>query len=191
MTYVPYRQSKTHTLDLRRVEEKIAVNLKGDARRLLSISRTCLLMDTPEQIAAVAAQLTEGAEVQGNQVVGTVNRFMEPAVTGYRDFKAFIRVSLNGHISTLRVVHAGYENDTFAAAAESTWALRRIATDVPIGETSREGPIVVVSDNFLRDDEHSLTAVHGFAHETLAWQYAISRFKDGIRVLVDVPARNG
>lgn len=185
MTYTPYRPSKTHMLDMRRTEEKVVVNLGGDARRLLSINRGCLLMNTAEQITAIAARLADGADVQSGEVVATINRFAEPALTGYRDFKAFIRARSNGHISTLRVVHAGYENTTFTDAAVPTWALRQIATQVALGDTSREGPIVIVSDNFLRDDEHSLTAVHGFAHETLAWQYAISRFKDGIRVLVD------
>lgn len=185
MKYKPYRASKMHTLDYRRAEEKITVHYFGEAARLVSINRACMLVDAPEQIGAVAEQLAAGLDEHDSEIIAILNRFAAPAPTGYRDLKALIRDKSTGHISTFRVVHADYDETTFFQSAQSSWNLRQIATRVAIGDIAADRPVVIVSDNYLRDDEHSVTAVYGFTGDTEAWQYAISRFKDGIRVLAD------
>ncbi|MCB1881206.1 MAG: hypothetical protein KDI54_14335 [Gammaproteobacteria bacterium] len=108
------------------------------------------------------------------QVVHVANRFAEPAPTGYRDFKAYLRAQ-NGHISTLRVVSRPFERSVFFETSKNKWEIARIMATAHVRAGDCSYPIVLVGDNYLFDEADSLHMIAGFASDDDAIRYGLSR----------------
>lgn len=177
------RLQKILNLDLRRVDERIAVHFGGDAAKMLDYVRACIPATSVDEISKMIAMAEAGIEDPESPFVGIRNRFAEPAATGYRDLKMLTRDPGTGHISTLRVVGIDYDEETFFNTANHVWGLRFIFSRAALRGIGVAGPAVIVADNYHREDENSCLAVYGFPDRDHALTYAIRRLKNSLRTL--------
>ena len=102
---------------------KVDVDYAGDQSKIVDLVRGRVLVDKPEQVAAIREYITEQqrlAEIpEGNPDINIVNskdRFAKPSETNFRDINMALRLP-NGHVAEFRI-----EDRDLTAASKPTHA---------------------------------------------------------------------
>lgn len=170
-------------LDYRRVEEAVNIHFPDQPERMLSILRTLIpLYDVP-QLEKIITIVNDQLNDDTGEIVGRNDRFYEPSSSGYSDLKYLVQDQKNGFISMARVVHVPFELSSFFSSLENFWQIRKIKAQAMIRQHNIEGPVAIVTDNYLKDDDNSCFLVTGFPEKIWASNYAFSRMTNNLKTL--------
>jgi hypothetical protein len=173
----------TLTLDPDRAAEKVAVHFNGDASKMLSYNRTLLPVASADQIRSLRTALLEDMNSEDATIVGIHDRFAMPASSGYSDLKFLTRTKNPNFISMGRAVHIEYEISTFWDARELYWVILQASIAALISGGEVKLPCVLVTDNYLKDDDNSCLVVSGFPDGETASAYATHRIANSLQNL--------
>ena len=176
----------TITLDPDRAAEQVAVHFEGNASKMLSYNRTVIPVDSAEQIGSLRTALNEDMNSKDATIVGILDRFAMPASSGYRDLKFLTRTKNPDFISMGRAVHIDFEISTFWDSRKLYWAKLPASVYTLIHDDEVSLPCVLVTDNYLKDDENSCLVVTGFSDGKTASSYATRRIASSLLCLKDV-----
>lgn len=164
-------------LDKSRAREKVDVHFNGEAQYLNDILRQAYVFTDVDQYHLICKEVNNSEKWD---VVETIDRFKKPAENGYRDLKFKVKLKENGHIATLRFVHASMLDSQYKAL-ESDTELAIFQAKKSIGENERF--IVIAMDNFNYWESVSRTLISGFPDLESAQKYARLRLEDSIQQL--------
>jgi len=174
---------RTITLDLHRLKEGVETHFQGDATRMLSLNRSLLPLETVDQISHLREHVDQELNSESVEIVGRLDRFYEPAQSGYCDFKFLVRDPDTEFISMVRAVHTEFELSTFFPSLNDFWAERMILSERLMDELGVNPPAVIVADNYLKDDDNSCLIVTGFPDRNFASIYAELRMLNSLSQL--------
>lgn len=174
-------------VSLERAEERCAVHFDGQPHRMLDYLRSCVPLETVDQIQDAIELVTNGTQGDEPVIRGYKNRFAKPAESGYCDLKFRHSAPENGFISTGRFIHREFEVSTFFRGAEVAWLFRASLAAHLVRDRGLSGPAVIIADNFHRDDDESCHVVWGFDAREQASRYGKLRIMASLEELFDIP----
>lgn len=179
-------RERSAILSVERLEERCFVHFDGDMQRVVDALRACTPLDTVDQIRLAIDHVVEMAKGENPAVTSYKNRFAVPAASGYSDFKFRFCDPKSHFVSTGRFVHRGYELQSFFGTISANWMHMAVLARQQLAGRGIEGPSVIVTDNFHRDDETSCHVVWGFNEPIQAANYAKLRIAASLIELKDM-----
>ncbi len=142
------------------------------------------MLETAEEIKRLIDwshdRSVEGLEAFSDmELVHIANRFAMPSDSGYRDLKLYLRSS-NGFVSCLRVASRPFERQTFFSTSSHWWQAFEAKHEELSQTMDQHGPVVIIRDNYLKDEPDHAHYLSGFQSNDEAATYALSRFHQSL-----------